>query len=560
MDGKIMEELVKFILTHPSKQALAKKKLALCKKYKVKKIPTDFDILLNAPAELLPKLAHFVSKPTRTISGVAVIAVMTKPIACPHGKCIYCPGGPGSFFGDVPMSYTGKEPSTMRAIRNMYDPYLIVFNRLEQYVALNQPAEKVEIIIQGGTFPAFPKKYQEEVIISCFKALNDFSRLFFKDGTLDLKKYKEFFELPGDITDEERGKRVRAKTLKVKGDLSATILEREQRKNEKTFARCVGLTIETKPDWGMLKEGNMLLRLGCTRIELGVQTVYEDVIKKLNRGHNVEDSKKSTQELKDLGFKINYHMMPGLPGTTPRKDLEGLLSLFTDEGFMPDMLKIYPCMVMPGTPLYEMWKKGRFVPLRTKQAARLIAQFMGKVPEWVRIMRVQRDIPTTQTSDGVDRTNLRQYIDEEMKKRGLVCCDIRAREVGRYTGKIGKVGFKVSHYRASGGNEFFIQAAFKGYLLGYCRLRFPKENLRKEITPSTGIIRELHVFGQQVGIGKTGEVQHRGIGRKLLAIAEDLCRTYYKDKIVVISGVGVREYYKKLGYRKEGVYMVRKIA
>lgn len=530
----------------------------MCSKHKLRKIPTDIEIFLKAETKDINKIKKYLlTKPTRSISGVSVIAIMTKPHKCPHGKCRMCPGGLESEFGNVPQSYTGKEPATRRAIRNNYDPYLQVMNRLEQYIVSGHVPDKVELIIMGGTFPSYPKKYREDFIKYALKAMNDFS-IFFKNNKFNITKFREFFELPGDIYDEDRAGSIRKKLLAMKSR-GKQKLESIQKENEKSIIRCIGMTQETRPDYGLLKHGNEMLRLGTTRVELGIQSVYDSALRAIGRGHTTQENIKSIQILKDLGFKLNFHMMPGLPTVSIEEDFQGLVSLFEDERYMPDMLKIYPCMVMKGTKLYKDWKKKKFKPLTTKKAAELIADFKQFVPPWCRIMRVQRDIPTSMTTAGVDRTNLRQYIKQIMEKYQMECECIRCREAGRSKKKLGKVHYLVRYYNASGGNEFFISAETNNYILGFCRLRFPGKFLRKEITTSSALIRELHVYGPAASIGKKGKVQHKGIGKKLLSIAETLCRTYYKDKLVVISGIGVRQYYKKLGYRKQGPYMVRKI-
>ncbi len=622
-------------------------------------------------------------KPMRTISGVSPIAMMTDPYPCPHtikgiGPCTYCPGGPGSVFGDVPQSYTGKEPSTRRAIRNLYDPYIGVFNRLEHYIAMNSVPEKCEVILQGGTFPFAPKIYQDYFVKYLLKAMNDFSKLFYIDGNLDIGRFNSFFELPSQIQNEQRTKRIQRKLLFIKNsDLNdkkvldnasdlffnnknknglknglivqwdefnensnlITIknnsnnknntmfnnnlnnnkkitdniknnelknnnsnennsnpniaamkrvlakvneqndqnisLEQVQKENETAKIRCIGLTIETKSDYGKLAHGNQMLRLGCTRIELGIQSIYDEVLEKTNRGNTVKDNIESIRILKDLGFKINAHYMPGLPYTTKKMDKKGLRELFKNSDYKPDMLKIYPCMVMPGTKLYDDWKSGKFIPLTTKEAAELIAEMFSYVSEWCRVMRVQRDIPTYATASGVDRTNLRQYVDEICIKKGIKSRDIRAREAG--LNSINKktinneehpknnkfdlkhIKIKITEYEASHGKEFFIAAEDpeNDVLFGYCRLRFPSQFLREEITKDSALIRELHVYSLAVSIGKTSEdsFQHRGIGKKLMEKAEEIVRNNNKSKIVVIAGIGAREYFKKLGYSYDGPYM-----
>jgi len=566
-------------------------------------------------------------KPVRTLSGVAPIALMTDPYPCPHtikdiGPCTYCPGGPGSPFGDVPQSYTGKEPSTRRAIRNHYDPYLGVFNRLEHYVAMNSVPEKTEVILQGGTFNFFPYIYQEYFIKYLLKAMNDFSRLFYNKDDIDMDKFNIFFEMPADIADKDRTERIQSKLYYIKNlDLSDNkildsvkdsffnkdakpiinnsneklinknkIIEKNendsnanlvamkkvinkvneqnnsnislkqiQKENETVRIRCIGLTIETKSDYGKLIQGNQMLDLGCTRVEIGIQSIYDDVLKKTNRGNTVHDNIESIRILKDLGFKINAHYMPGLPYTTKEMDKKGLRDLFENPDYRPDMLKIYPCMVMPGTKLYDDWKSGKFKPLTTKQAANMIADAKQYIPEYCRIMRVQRDIPTYATSAGVDKTNLRQYVEIICKQKNIKCRCIRCREAGINNIKvdINNYKIKITEYEASKGKEFFIAAEVNDILLGYCRLRFPSQFLRKEVTKDSALIRELHVYSLAVQIGKISEdsFQHRGIGKKLMKKAEEIAVKNNKNKVVVIAGIGARQYFEKLDYKHDGPYM-----
>jgi len=559
MEGEFYKEIIEYILENkPSKSKLTNEKIRICSKHRLDKIPTDIDILLHAEEKDIPLLKRYlITKPTRTISGVAIIAIMTRPFACPHGTCTQCPGGLQSAFGDVPQSYTGKEPATMRAIRNNYDSYLQVFNRLEQYLVLGQNPDKVELIIMGGTFPSFPADYQDEFVYFAFKAMNDFSRLFYKRGELDVLKFKEFFGLPGKVGSKERVERIH-KQLSVLKQKNKISLIKEQSANERSAIRCVGLTIETRPDYAKLEHANKMLSLGCTRVELGVQSIYDDALKNINRGHDVDESIKATRTLKDLGFKINYHMMLGMPGVSYLQDLEGLKQLFENQNFRPDMLKLYPCMVLRGTKLFIDWQEGRYKPLTTEQASRLIIDFKKHVPEYVRIMRVQRDIPTKMIEDGVDRTNLRQMIEERMSEHGVRCRCIRCREIkGREIEGI--VELKLQEYDASHGKEYFISLENKDVIIGFCRLRIPSQGLRKEITANSAIIRELHVYGAAAKIGAESDVQHKGYGKQLLAEAERIARASNKKKMVVISGVGVRGYYRKLGYKKEGPYMTKKI-
>ncbi len=544
-----------------SKQEISNLKTRLCKKYKID-IPTDIRILLSADVKDRKLLKHLITKPTRTISGVAVCAIMTKPIKCPHGKCAICPGGPGSVFGNMPQSYTGKEPATRRAIRNNFDPYLQVINRLEQYIMTGHVPDKLELIIMGGTFPSFTKLYQDYFVKYALKAMNDFSGMFFRNGEIDLVKFKPFFEMPGNFQDDARVKRIKKKLLIFKNKTKTT-LEKEQKKNESSKIRCVGLTIETRPDFAKPEHANQMLRLGATRVELGVQTAYDDILKKIERGHTVKDSIDATLSLKDAGFKINYHMMIGLPGSGRNKDINSFKKIFSDQRFKPDMLKIYPCMVLKGTKLYELWKDKKYTPATTEEAVEIITEIKRFVPPYVRIMRVQRDIPTYLTEAGVNKTNLRQYIEKELKEKGIKCNCIRCREIGHKLKQekinLKNIKLKILEYDASNGKEFFIsyEDVKNNALIGFCRLRFPSQSLRKEITGKSALIRELHVFGSAISIGKKGNIQHSGYGRKILKKAEDISGKNRKNKIVVISGIGVRNYYRKLGYKKQGPYMVK---
>ena len=565
-DAAYFTQLIAWILENkPNKKQLHNYKLVLCKAQKRKHVPTDIEVYLNAPEEQLESLKPYLtSKPIRTSSGVAIIATMSMPSLCPHGACTFCPGGLGSPYGDTPMSYTGTEPSTMRAIRNEYDPYRIIFNRLQQYLILGQHPDKCDQIIQGGTFPSFPKDYQEHYCNFSFKAYNDFSKEFFhENGELNLPHFKDFFELPCRVGNKERAERIKEKILQLK-EKNVRSLEEEQVENETAVIRCIGLTIETKPDWGFAEHGDEFLRLGATRVELGVQTIYDDILASVNRGHTIAETYKSIQELRDQAFKINFHIMPGLP--TPdwtridrQRDLDSIRAMFEDERYMPDMIKIYPCMVMPGTPLEREWKDGKYEPLGTEEAADIIAEGFRYVPEWCRVMRVQRDIPTFSTTAGVTRTNLRQYVDKLMDERGIVARDIRAREIMRDE-IVGEPEVVVREFTASGGKEYFISVEADDKILGFARMRYPNKILRSEITDTSALIRELHVYGSAVPIGDDSGVkaQHKGFGKRIMERAEQIAKKDGRDKMIVISGVGVRGYYRKIGYEREGPYMVKK--
>lgn len=557
---KYCAELLPELLKKPfSKEEIHHKKVALSKKYGVNRIPTDIELLLYATESEREKLTSLQTKPVRIGSGVAPLALMPKPYPCPHGRCTYCPGGINSPFGDVPQSYTGHEPNPRRAKRNLYDAFFQVFNRLEQYILNGYLPDKVDIILMGGTFLAYPLDYQEAFVTDIYHALNVFSNTFYSNKSLNISLFKEFFELPCDINDTQRVNNIHAKETKLKEKHKRTTLLEEQNTNETAFLRCIGFTVETKPDWGFLEHGNLMLRYGVTKVELGVQTLNDKVLRATNRGHTLADTRKSIQTLRDLGFKLNFHMMPGQPGTTPEEDLTHLKELFTHTDYQPDMLKLYPCMVINGTALYKTFQAGSFTPLSTEQAADIIAQAKAFVPKYCRIMRVQRDIPTNVTIAGVDRTNLRQYVDIRRKALGITCNCIRCRELHEveHALTLKEITFTAEEYAAAAGEEFFISANVADKLAGFVRMRFPSQSLREEITQTSAIIRELHVYGPAIPIGKKGSIQHRGIGKELMRKAEALAKANGRNKMVVISGIGVRQYFANIGYNHEGPYMTK---
>ncbi|MBS3157124.1 tRNA uridine(34) 5-carboxymethylaminomethyl modification radical SAM/GNAT enzyme Elp3 [Candidatus Woesearchaeota archaeon] len=505
-----------------------------------------------------PKL-KIKTKPTRTISGVAPVAIMTEPASCPHGKCIFCPGGPNSFFGDIPMSYTGNEPASMRAIRNKYDPYLQVFNRLEHYILLNQTPEKVELIIMGGTFPSYKIDYQNNFITYALKAMNDFSELFFKNNKLDEDKFRDFFEFNLDFKSQERQEKIHKKLLELK---NSSTLEKEQLKNETSKIRCIAMVVETKPDWCFEKHINQMLELGVTRVEIGVQTLNDDILKKVNRGHTLEDSKKAIQLVKDSGLKCIIHMMPGLIGSTKEEDINNFREIFENPDYKPDGLKIYPCMVMPGTPLHILYKHNKFKPITTQEAGEIIKEGKKFFPTWTRVYRIQRDIPTKVTIDGVNITNFRQYIHQLMEKENLKCNCIRCKEPKNKKISWNNIKLKRIDYESSNGKEVFLsyEDTKNDILLGFLRLRIPFNPFRKEITKNSSIIREIHIYGQAALLGEEGNVQHKGLGTELLKEAEKIAKEEFKKtKMLIISGIGVKEYFKKFNYKKDGVYVSKNL-
>lgn len=512
---RIVERLAD--ISYPTKDDLNRIKMDVCRELHAP-TPKDSKIInfLRAEKGSFPQTLK--PKPVRTISGVNVVAVMTAPSKCPHGRCTYCPGGPEY---DVPSSYTGREPATMRGIQNRFDPYLQVKSRIDQLRAVGHVVSKVELIVMGGTFPAAAASYQESFLKGCLDAITGF----------DSKS-----------------------------------LEEAKRRAEKGRIRNVGITFETRPDYCKEAHADRMLDMGVTRVELGVQNIYDDVYRLVERGHSVQDVVDATRIAKDSGLKVCYHMMPGLPGSDVDRDLEAFKTLFADPRFRPDMLKIYPCLVVRSARLYDWWERGEYRPYTVEEAVNLLVDVKRILPPWVRVMRVQRDIPAQLIVAGVKKGNLRELVHGEMWKRGLRCRCIRCREVGHrmldgVNTKAENIEVVAQKYMASDGLEMFISAedAESDVLVGYARLRFPSAKAhRPEVkADKTAIVRELHVYGPLAPIGvRTADAwQHRGYGEMLLRRAEEASLETGRTRILVTSALGVREYFRRLGYRKTGPYM-----
>jgi len=467
-----------------------------------------------------------VRKPTRMLSGVTIVAVMTRPINCPHGRCAYCPGGPEV---GTPQSYVGEEPALMRALRNCFDPYEQVRDRLKQYLILGHTPSKIDLIVMGGTFTAMPLSY----------------RVWFMTNVLEA--FNRFPEPKPEVLPS---------------------WEEAQARNEVARIRVIGITYETRPDWCSESHVDEMLYLGGTRVEIGVQSIYDDVLIRIERGHTVKDVIEATRVLKDSGFKVVYHIMPGLPGSDVDRDLEMIKELFSNPDFMPDMLKIYPTLVIKGTKLYRWWLRGGYEALDDTEAVELISEMYRYIPKWVRVMRVQRDVPAPIIEAGPTYGNLRELVERRALRKGLSINEIRFREVGRALrrgAKVSNVVITKEYYEASNGVEVFIAAedTQSNVLVGLLRLRIPSSKAhRPEIDGRTAIVRELHVYGPQVPVDSVDPEawQHKGWGRKLLFTAEEIARYEFSmRKMIILSGIGVREYYRRLGYRRpnNSPYMIK---
>ena len=500
----------------------------MAKKHRLSTQPPLTAIIAAVPEHykkyILPKL---IAKPIRTSSGIAVVAVMCKPHRCPHiaytgNICVYCPGGPDSDFEYSTQSYTGYEPTSMRAIRARYDPYEQARGRVDQIKSLGHSVDKVEYIIMGGTFMSLPEDYRDSFISQLHNALSGYQ---------------------GENVDEavEAG--------------------------EMSNIKCVGITIETRPDYCLGPHLSSMLRYGCTRLEIGVQSLYEDVARDTNRGHTVAAVAETFKLAKDAGFKIVSHMMPDLPNVGMERDLDQFREYFENPDFRTDGLKIYPTLVIRGTGLYELWRTGRYKNYTPNALIDIVARILALVPPWTRIYRVQRDIPMPLVTSGVENGNLRELALSRMKDFGTTCRDVRTREVGinEVKNKIrpSQVELVRRDYVANGGWETFLayEDPKQDILIALLRLRKCSDThtFRPELTSQpTSLVRELHVYGSAVPVHARDprKFQHQGYGTLLMEEAARIARDEHRSqKISVISGVGVRSYYAKLGYSLDGPYM-----
>lgn len=449
-------------------------------------------------------------KISRTISGVTPVAVMTKPSGCP-GQCIYCPNDTS-----VPRSYTTASPAVLRGIRFDFDPYRQVEARLRMFRVMQHPTEKVELIVMGGTFLSTPQEYQYGFIKGLYDALNG---------------------------------------------VESASLEEAMRANETAFSRCVGLCVETRPDWCGSIEIARMLDFGVTRVELGVQTIDDSIYRLVKRGHGVQDVALATKSLKDAGFKVHYHWMPGLPGSDAKHDLELSRQLFEDERFRPDGMKLYPTLVVKGTELERWFLEGRYRPYDMEELAQLLVDIKLIIPPYVRISRLMRDIPVQFIVAGCRDLALRDALKKRMAESKQTCRCTRCREYGhraRQGMRMSVPSLRRLDYRASGGTEIFLSFEDeRDTLFGLLRLRIPDRKDKSE--SCTSLVRELHVFGPEVPLSGYDDsaAQHKGLGKALLHEAERIaCDEFHCTEMAILSGVGAKEYYRaEFGYQRQGSYM-----
>jgi elongator complex protein 3 len=496
-------------------------KLSICERYGIGRVPKNSEIL-----ELLPSHMKLVfesklrRKSIRTRSGIAVVTAITKPFDCPHGTCTFCPGGVR--FG-TPQSYTKDSPASSFGLMRNFDPLKQISDSLQILERNGHDTSKIELILLGGTILAMPDEYQMDFLKKSYEALNQ-------------KQSVSLFDA--------------------------------MKENELAKHRCVGLTIETKPDWCKKEHLDLLLSYGTTRVEIGVQSLRDEILHYVNRGHTVTDTYASFATARDSALKIVAHMMPGLPLSDPDKDLEDLLALINDDRLKPDMLKIYPTLLVEGTALFRQYELGKYKPYELEEIIETLVRFKKHVPPWLRIMRIQREIPKHEIIDGAKAGNLRQLVLDEIERRGLSCQCIRCREIG-HRKHINFLSYSEPRlrrvdYEASRGQEIFLsyEDESTNSVYGFLRMRIPSGNEhRPEIRyQSCSLIRELHVYGRVVPIGEetrsSEETQHRGLGSKLLRESEEIARNEFaRKKHVVISASGTKEYYRKRGYKDDGAYV-----
>jgi elongator complex protein 3 len=471
-------------------------------------------------------------KPTRTNSGVATVTVLTKPFPCPGG-CIFCPNDPS-----MPKSYISSEPGAQRALQNMFDPYAQVYNRLIALKNIGHNIEKVELLVLGGSWSAYDNQYQISFVTGCFKAMNDIS-----------KETKGYIE-PKDTIPE----------------YTAQDLVEAQHTNETAYCRNVGLVFETRPDLITEEEVLNLRKLGATKIQIGIQTLDDKVLKANNIGRTTEDVKKAIKLLRLAGFKIHIHWMPNLYTSTVRKDILDYKKLWGKD-FCPDEVKIYPTSVITNTYLYFLYTQGKFKPYTEKELLDVLTNTMPLTPRYCRLSRIIRDIPSEEIMGGNKKTNLRQIAEDAIKEKGKKLNDIRSREIKNERVSWENLELEVVKYKTSTGVEYFLSYKTKATdkICGFLRLSIPDTRNRKDnyITElrDTAIIREVHVYGKvmSLDVNSNGESQHLGLGKRLIEQAEDISKREGFKSISVISAIGTREYYRKRGFELGKLYMMKPI-
>ncbi len=515
---------------------------------------------LPEPRRFLDKVRM---KPVRSLSGVTPVTVLTRPHPCP-GKCIFCPN-------DVrmPKSYLSNEPGAQRAGMHRFDPYEQTWSRLSALYWIGHPVDKVELIVLGGTWSSYPESYQVWFLARVFQALNDFGRGASRGGgseALDFAAIEEEVDGRRGVADYNRivsefARRQDPEDRRGEGETANwEELASSQKENETADARAVGLSLETRPDHVTEEEVVRLRRLGATKIQIGYQSLDDEVLALNERGHDVLASRRATKLLRRAGFKIQAHWMANLYGSSPGRDLEDYERLFADPDFRPDELKLYPCSLVESATLMAHYEEGRYRPYTEGELLELLVAAMSRTPPYCRLSRVIRDIPGENILAGSRVTNFRAVAEEEMKRRGALARDIRAREIRGSEVSADAVHLDVLSYRTSSGQESFLSYVTEDdRLAGFLRLALPDSPSFIEELGDSAVVREVHVYGSALSIGvrEEGKAQHAGLGRKLLLEAASEARSKGFARLSVISSVGTREYYRRQGFVDGPLYQSR---
>ena len=508
-------------------------------------------------------------RPVRTQSGVTPLTVLTKPFPCP-GKCIFCPNDLR-----MPKSYLSDEPGAQRAANNRFDPYLQTWNRLAAFDATGHPVDKVEMIVLGGTWSFYPEAYQVWFIQRCLEAMNDFgagrdARNDFDPGTPDFEELD--VEVHGDEFDRNPYNRRVTEFLKERQN-GEMLLEHEgsdwvalaaaQEANETAGARCVGLVLETRPDHVDEAEVMRLRKLGATKVQLGVQSLDDEILEKNRRGHGLAETRIAFDLLRRAGFKLHVHWMANLRGATPESDRRDFPKLFEDEAFRPDELKLYPCSLVETAELMGPWKRGEWKPYTDEELLEVVSDALPRVPRYCRVTRVIRDISSDDIVVGNKRTNFRQIAEKEIARRGESLVEIRHREIRGEAFEGDALQMVETEYSSGGSREVFLELVTEAdRIVGFLRLSLPKEASFVEELGQHALVRELHVYGGSVRLGADplGAAQHRGLGARLLERAAAVSTEQGYETLSVISAIGTRDYYRKQGFVDGDLYQHRSIA
>lgn len=501
-------------------------------------------------------------KETRTISGVTPVTVLTKPFPCP-GKCIFCPN-------DVrmPKSYLSDEPGAQRAISNKFDPYLQTFNRLLAFKNTGHPTDKIELIILGGTWSSYPESYQIWFVKRCFDALNDFeeysSSEMIKEESLDLPfEEDKLEEIDGSVLEKSYNQIISNAIKNTKNILNETATWEElflsHEKNITSKSKCVGLVIETRPDEIDENEVIKIRKLGATKVQIGIQSLNDEVLKLNKRGHDVAKTISALDLIRRAGFKIHGHYMPNLYGSTPEKDILDYEKMFNEITFRPDELKIYPCSLIKTAELMKVYKEGLWKPYTQEELAEVLYNNILFTPRYCRLTRIIRDIPSTDIVVGNKFTNFRQIAEDKIKKSGKKAVEIRSREIKNKKFDNENLIIRETKYETTSTWEYFIEYVNeKDEIFGFLRLSLPKISSFIEELSGCAIIREIHIYGQSLEVGKkdSSKTQHQGLGKNLIKLAKDISKESGFKKLAVISAIGTRDYYKKNGFELTGLYQI----